>query len=135
MYCRDSRIWVIERQTNMTKRILMVEDEPDWRLIAGSYLEESGYQVVTARNGPEALLQIDRARVDAVLLDVNLAGEDGVALMTVLKSCHPNLPVILYTGMPHDHSEIEAMLKKGAQLYLRKRTMQDLLHGVRSVLN
>jgi DNA-binding response OmpR family regulator len=113
----------------------MVEDEPDWRLIAGSYLEESGYQVVTARNGPEALLQIDRARVDAVLLDVNLAGEDGVALMTVLKSCHPNLPVILYTGMPHDHSEIEAMLKKGAQLYLRKRTMQDLLHGVRSVLN
>jgi CheY-like chemotaxis protein len=126
---------MIERQINMTKRFLMVEDEPDWRLIAGSYLEESGYQVVTARNGPEALLQIDRARVDAVLLDVNLAGEDGVALMTVLKSSYPNLPIILYTGMPHDHSEIESMLKKGAQLYLRKRTMQDLLHGLRSVLN
>jgi CheY-like chemotaxis protein len=126
---------MIERQINMTKRVLMVEDEPDWRLIAGSYLEESGYQVVTARNGPEALLQIDRARVDAVLLDVNLAGEDGVALMTVLKSSYPNLPIILYTGMPHDHSEIESMLKKGAQLYLRKRTMQDLLHGLRSVLN
>jgi DNA-binding response OmpR family regulator len=113
----------------------MVEDEPDWRLIAGGYLEESGYQVVTARNGPEALLEIDRARVDAVLLDVNLGGEDGAALISVLKSGHPNLPVILYTGMRHDHSEIEAMLKKGAQLYLRKRTMQDLLHGVRSVLN
>jgi CheY-like chemotaxis protein len=126
---------MIERQTNMTQRILMVEDEPDWRLIAGNYLEEFGYQVVTARNGPEALLEIDRARVDAVLLDLNLGGEDGSALISVLKTSHPNLPVILYTGMPHDHSEIEAMLKKGAQLYLRKRTMQDLLHGVRSVLN
>ena len=119
----------------MTKRILLVDDEPDWRLIAGSYLEESGYQVVTARNGPDALLEMDRTSVDAVLLDVNLGGEDGIALMGVLKSSHPNLPIILYTGMPHDHSEIEAMLKRGAQLYLRKRTMQDLLHGVRSVLN
>jgi len=119
----------------MTKRILMVEDEPDWRLIAGNYLEESGYQVVTASNGSEALLEMDRNRVDAVLLDVNLGGEDGIALMGVLRRTHPNLPVILYTGMPHDHSEIQSMLKKGAQLYLRKRTMQDLLHGVRSVLN
>ncbi|HWY78247.1 MAG TPA: response regulator [Verrucomicrobiae bacterium] len=116
----------------MAKTVLFVDDENDWRFMASSYLEESGFKVLTARNGTEALLVSGGVQLNAIVLDINLAGENGVVFIEFLKRNHPGVPVLLYTSMDHDKAAIEEMLKKGAHQYLRKGSMQDLLAAVQS---
>ncbi len=114
----------------MGKKVLFVDDEGDWRFMSSTYLKEAGYDVLTAKNGSEALLISDGIKLDVIVLDVNLNGENGVVLMKFLKRNHPDTPVILYTGMQHDDESIQKMLENGAQQYVRKGTMEELLKAV-----
>lgn len=114
----------------MTKKILFVDDEGDWRFMSSTYLKEAGYDVLTAKNGSEALLISSGVELDLIILDVNLNGENGVVLMKFLKRNHPDVPVILYTGMQHDDESIQSMIDAGAAQYVRKGTMEDLLKAV-----
>jgi|SRR5579872_2672258 len=114
----------------MGKKILFVDDEPDWLFMVTTYFKESGYDIITAKNGTEALLKSQDVPLDVIIVDVNLAGENGVTLMTFLKRNHPNVPVILYTGMQHDEAMVQGMLKQGAQQYLRKGTLEELAKAV-----
>src|SRR5258708_31674335 len=114
----------------MAKKILFVDDEGDWRFMSATFLKESGYDVLTAKNGTEAFLVSNGVKLDVIVLDLNLAGENGLIFMEFLKRNHPGVPVILYTGMPHDEDAIKEMLKKGAHQYLRKGTMDELLKAV-----
>jgi CheY-like chemotaxis protein len=117
------------------KRILFVDDEGDWRLIAGTCLEEAGFEVVTARDAAEALRRMETVKLDGIILDVNLAGENGLLLMELLKQKHPGVPILIYTGMDHDSSAIQTMLKQGARQYLRKGSMTELCQTLKSMVN
>src|SRR4051812_39615148 len=114
----------------MKGKILFVDDEGDWRLMASTFLKEAGYEVITARNGSEALMVSNGVPLSLIVLDVNLAGENGVTLMQFFRRNHPGVPIILYTGMVHDNETIQAMVKQGAHQYLRKGTMDELLKAV-----
>jgi DNA-binding response OmpR family regulator len=114
----------------MGKKVLFVDDEGDWRFMTSTYLKEAGYEVLTAKNGSEALLISDGIKLDVIVLDINLNGENGVVLMKFLKRNHPGVPVILYTGMQHDDESIQSMVENGAQQYVRKGTMDELLKAV-----
>jgi CheY-like chemotaxis protein len=113
-------------------KILFVDDENDWRYMATMYLTDSGYEVWTARDAAEALRQAGRVRPDLIILDLNLGGESGLMVMKLLKEKHPEVPVLLYTGMEHDEATIQDMLREGAQQYLRKTTMGDMLRAVQN---
>jgi CheY-like chemotaxis protein len=115
-------------------KILFVDDENDWRYMATMYLTDSGYEVWTARNSAEALRQAGRATPDLIILDLNLGGESGLVVMKLLKEKHPQAPVLLYTGMEHDETAVQAMLRDGAHQYLRKTTMGEMLKAVRNAL-
>ena len=116
------------------KRVLFVDDENDWRFMASVYLKEAGFDVSSARSGAEALEAIKHAPPDLVLLDLNLAGKSGMDVLESLRDQNPSLRVLLYTGMNHEPSEIEAMLKRGAHQYLRKSTMGEMLKAVQNAL-
>lgn len=118
----------------MGKKILFVDDEGDWRFMSSTFLKEAGYDVLTAKNGSEALLISSGVELDLIVLDVNLNGENGVVLMKFLKRNHPGVPVILYTGMQHDDESIQSMIDAGAAQYVRKGTMEELLKAVESAL-
>ncbi|SPE53196.1 hypothetical protein SBV1_1680011 [Verrucomicrobia bacterium] len=118
----------------MQKKILFVDDENDWRAVAELYLKDSGYEVVTARDGSEALKQAEGTNLDLIILDLNLAGENGLMLMKFLKKNQPEVPIVLYTGMEHDEKAIKDMLKQGAHQYVRKGMLGDLLKVVQSAL-
>jgi DNA-binding NtrC family response regulator len=118
----------------MSKRILFVDDEPEWRLIPGTALRDAGYEVITAKDVFETGLQTYGKKLDLIILDVNLGKENAPGLMRLLKERHPGVRILLYTGLEQEDAAVQAMLKEGAYGYLRKGAMKELLEGVRSAL-
>ena len=117
-----------------SKTVLFIDDETDWRFMAGIYLKDSGFHVLSASNGTDGLARLREAKPDLVLLDLNLAGESGLEVMQVLKAESPGVRIVLYTGMDHDEQSIQGMLRLGADQYLRKGTMGEMLKVVQAAL-
>ena len=118
----------------MAIRILYVEDLEDWRSLVSSSLSSEGFEVVTANDASEAMLAFDSAEFKLVILDLRLKGESGIMLMRFLKHNHQEVPILLYTSLDHDDGTIEVMLKEGAERYLHKGSMEELLATVRSMV-
>ncbi|MCB5191733.1 sigma 54-interacting transcriptional regulator [Methylobacillus arboreus] len=84
--------------TELTKKILTVDDDPDILKLMGMRLQAAGYQVVTATNAEEALSQIAISRPSLVITDLRMPGMDGLALFDVIHKSDPALPVIMVTA-------------------------------------
>ncbi len=81
----------------MTK-ILVVEDDPNQRLLYEEELKNEGYEVVAARDGREALELVEKARPDLVVMDISMPGMDGIESMSRMLSQDHKLPIILNTA-------------------------------------
>ncbi len=77
--------------------ILLAEDDPAIRQILYRLLADEGYNVVTAGNGVEALEIALMAKIDLLLIDLNMPGKDGWEVFEQLSVNYPSLPVILIT--------------------------------------
>lgn len=118
----------------MGKRILYVEDDEHWRLLVSSALEEAGFEVRLAADGLKAMAESEGDNLDLVILDLRLSGESGIMLMKFLNRNHPNVPILLYTGLDHDDTTIQAILDQGGHSYLHKGTMEELVTTVQKLV-
>lgn len=118
-----------------TKTVLFVDDEGDWRFIAGECLRDAGFNILTAKDEAEALRRMETVKLDAIILDLNLGGQNGLLLMELLKQRHPGVPILIYTGMDHNDRAITQMLKNGAKKYLRKGSMTELCNTLTAMVN
>ena len=82
----------------MTPHILFVDDEAPIREMLSLYFRKKGFTVTAAVTGQEAMELADQETFNLAILDVNLAGENGLELLGFMKSNHPELPVIMFTG-------------------------------------
>jgi diguanylate cyclase (GGDEF)-like protein len=101
--------------------VLVAEDSAEVRLLLRFELEASGYQVIEAADGLEAIKQCTATRPDAVLLDVNLPGADGYTVLRHLK-LDPDLceiPVLVVTANDGSDGVVEA-LRLGAHDHVLK---------------
>jgi CheY-like chemotaxis protein len=81
-------------------RILIVDDEPEIREILSNVLSRQGYTVIEAKSGKEALELVDQGpEIDLVLLDLILPQQGGIEILKELKSRHPQLAVIMMSGL------------------------------------
>lgn len=113
--------------------ILICDDEKDIRSALHIYLTQSGYGVLEAKNGLEALEILKREHADLLLLDVMMPVMDGFAVLEELKQSDP-LPVILLTAKGEDEDKIDG-LNLGADDYVTKPfNAMELLARVRAVL-
>ena len=87
----------------------MVDDETLVRRFAVRVLEEEGFRVSEAADGAEALrlLQKEAPDVDAVVSDIVMPRLNGVELLQILSSTHPQMPVLLMSG--YASGELESM--------------------------
>jgi DNA-binding NtrC family response regulator len=92
--------------------ILIADDNYGLRSLLSEILTREGYRVVEAVDGVRAVRLVAEEGVDAVLMDVHLGAEDGIALGRELRRVRPNLPIALMSG---DSAESEAR-KRGAAL-------------------
>jgi len=95
--------------------------------VASAALQGAGYEVVTAQDASEAMEIADGLNLGLIILDLNLAGESGLTFMKYLRHNHPDVPILLFTGMEHDDSTVRAMLDQGADQYLRKGSSEELI--------
>ena len=101
--------------------VLLVDDEDQLRRAMRDLLERQGYSVVEAKDGAEALAQIDRTNPDLVILDLNLPGVDGYTVLAEVRSREAtrNLPIIVLTAKGDEDNEVR-VLQLGADDFLTK---------------
>jgi DNA-binding response OmpR family regulator len=102
-------------------RVLLVDDEDSLRKVMTDLLIRDGFDVVEARNGVEALDQVDRHAPDVVVLDLNLPGMDGYSVLTELRArdATRHLPVIVLTAKGDEDNEVR-VFELGADDFLSK---------------
>ncbi|MGS0743126.1 response regulator [Glaciimonas sp. GG7] len=119
-----------------TAQILVVDDDREIRTLLAEYLDANGLRTLTANNGVEMRRVLAEARVDLIVLDLTLPGEDGLTLCRTLRA-HPtyfNVPVIMLTARGEPLDRILG-LEMGADDYLSKPfEPRELFARIRSVL-
>jgi twitching motility two-component system response regulator PilH len=85
----------------MGKMVLVIDDDPDVRLITASVLEENGYMPILAVDGKEGWEQVQKLRPDLLILDVLMPRESGIRLYRQIKTdpLYQRLPVIIQSGI------------------------------------
>ncbi len=112
----------------MSFEILIIDDNPDIRLILKDLISEAGYKTRVAANYNQALIEIDKKLPDVAIIDVKLdkGDNDGIELLLHIKNKNKNIPVIIISG----HGNIEMAvksLKSGAFEFLQKPFDHDRL--------
>ncbi|MGH7894814.1 MAG: response regulator [Candidatus Binatia bacterium] len=79
----------------MAQRILIIDDDDNQRLLYREELEGAGYEVVEARDGREGLACVESKGPDAVVLDINMPGMDGLHTLARIHDLNHRMPVIL----------------------------------------
>ena len=104
----------------MTQHILVVDDEVQIRELLSIYLTRQGYKVSTAATSVQTLEILSCGPIDLVVLDIGLADEDGLNVLASLKEAHPNVRVIMLTGMGFVEDLLQEAHQKGADGYVSK---------------
>ena len=121
----------------MSKRILVVEDQPDNRQIIRDMLADTGYEIVEAENGEEALAAIAKARPDLILMDIQLPVMDGYAATRRIKTdpALKSIPIIAVTSYALSGEEKKAR-EAGCDDYVPKPySPRQLLAKIRRYLS
>src|SRR6266508_1965324 len=102
-------------------KVLLVDDEDSLRKVMRDLLERDGYVVTEARDGVQALDQVDRVGPDIIVLDLNLPGLDGYGVLSHLRSrpATANIPVIVLTAKGDEDNEVR-VFELGADDFLTK---------------
>lgn len=101
------------------QRVLIVEDDALIRDFLSDALKMQGFVTEVVSDGEKALARLAAGEIDLVLSDVNMPNMDGVEMCRQVGTRHPDVPVVLITGMPPDDHE-RLRQQSGAAALLRK---------------
>ncbi len=118
------------------RRILIVDDEPNILLSLDFLMRKSGYTVLLARNGTEALEHIQQSKPDLILLDIMMPDVDGYEICQKTKSDSKTSHIkIIFLTAKSKESDIAKGLEMGADAYITKPfTNKILLEQVKTIL-
>jgi DNA-binding NtrC family response regulator len=116
-------------------KVLLVDDEVEFVSTLAERLRIRGIEADTANSGIEALDRIAATTPHVVVLDVMMPGMSGIEVLRQIKKVHPNIPVILLTGIGSTGEATEGM-RQGAFDYLMKPLQLDkLLEKIEQAVN
>ena len=110
-------------------KVLLVDDEAIVRASLQDWLEDSGYSVLTADSGLQALETLKKDKIGILITDLVMPGMDGIELMKRAKEILPNIQVIIVTAYASIPTAISAM-KEGAYDYIEKPISPERVESV-----
>ncbi len=124
------------------KRILVVDDEPDFVSIVKKNLEKAGFDVEVAYDGVEGIEKVKANPPDAIVLDVMMPEKDGYKTCSELKSDdkYSSIPILLLTAVA-DHvsstrySHYDGMSTEADDYLPKPASADDILDSIKSLLN
>lgn len=111
----------------MSQHILVVDDEPQICELLAIYLRKQGYATSSAGTSKAAMEFLRTQHTDLVVLDIGLADDDGLRVLTDIKKQHPAVKVIMLTGMGLVEDLLQEAVQKGADGYVSKDLPLDEL--------
>lgn len=121
------------QNTTPSWRIMIVEDEPLLRDTLEQLLQFSGFTVLTAGNGKEALDKLAQNPVDLVLSDIKMPVMDGVEMLRHIRATYGGLKVIFFSAFA-DISHAEALQMGALDLLPKPVRIESLIETIRSNL-
>ncbi|AGI24582.1 putative two-component response regulator [Pseudomonas sp. ATCC 13867] len=116
--------------------VLIVDDHPMIQLAVRSILEREGYEVLgAADNGIEALAKLKELTPDLVILDIRIPRLQGLEVMRRIVGSGLNTKVLVLSSLPAAVLARRCMTAGASAFLCKKSGLQDLLHGVKSVLD
>ena len=123
------------------KRILVVDDEPDFAALVQGNLEKEGFDVVVAYDGVEGLAKVAEDRPDAIVLDVMMPEKDGYKMCAELKadSRYCDIPVILLTAVASHvtstrYTHRDGMATEADDYIAKPASAEDITKSIKNLL-
>ncbi len=101
------------------KTLLVVDDEIEICDFLKAFFEDRDFHVKTAHSGDQAIHEIEAAKPQVVLLDIQMPGMDGMAVLKKIKARFPDVKVIMVTAV-ETREKIEEAIRLGADNYITK---------------
>ena len=122
----------------MTKKILLIEDEPALQQTLGDFLKSAGFNVVSAFDGLSGVEMAKKEKPDLVILDLILPKKNGFEVLTDLKKNPATsvIPVMVLTNL-ESAEDVDRALEGGASAYLVKTNyrLEEVLEKVKTLLS
>ena len=126
----------------LQKRILIVDDEPDFAAIVQGNLEKEGFEVDVAYNGVEGLEKVQSNPPDAIVLDVMMPEKDGYVVCKELKGDdkYCNIPIILLTAVASHvtstrYTHREGMSTEADDYIAKPASAEEITKSLKRLLN
>jgi two-component system alkaline phosphatase synthesis response regulator PhoP len=127
---------------NEKKRVLVVDDEPDFAAIVQTNLEKEGFQVEVAYNGDEGLEKVYANPPDAIVLDIMMPGKDGYQVCKELKADdkYVDIPVILLTAVASHvtttrYSHADGMSTEADDYIAKPASAEEITESIKRLLS
>lgn len=117
------------------KKILVIDDEPDFLELIKVRLEANNYEVITASNGEEGLEKVKQVKPDAVLLDILMPGIGGLQTLKEIRRIDKNLPVFIVTAFSNEERFKLASDLKASGFIVKTNDLGKEVNNINSILN
>ncbi|SKC45557.1 sigma-54-dependent transcriptional regulator [Maledivibacter halophilus] len=114
-------------------KLLVVDDEKDFRNLLRVILEREGYLTDIAENGNIAIDMIKKNHYDVVLTDMKMNGIDGMQLLEYIKTFDEKIECIIITGFGSVKNAVEAMKKGAFSYFIKSNNPQELLFDIEKI--
>ena len=116
----------------MKRKVLVVDDEENIRLLFKEELEEEGYEVDTASNGLEALEKVKAASFDVIVLDIKMPVMDGIQALNAIKNINKDQPVILCSAYGEFKQDLSSWISDG--YVVKSADTRELKETIKEIL-
>jgi DNA-binding response OmpR family regulator len=122
----------------MKKKILYIEDDPILQKTLGRKLKVEGFKVISALDGKEGLILVQKERPDLILLDLILPQMGGVEFLKELRKNEEtkDIPVVVLTNVSKEIEKIQQILELGIKGYLVKSeySLEEIVEKIKEFL-
>lgn len=117
----------MEKEAEKGIKVLLVDDQADFRQLMKFWLESKGYSVISASDGMSAIQLVKEEKPDVLFLDLRMPTMDGVETLKAIREFNKDMPVIVISAYIHDPRAREVMTYGVSGVFYKSKNFEDAL--------